>query len=128
MYFAINAGVGSTESNYIISVVASVIVFVIFLLMACFCAPLTFSTVFKADAVRKVITFDATVLGCISWRSMCSTCKFQDVQVNSCVGVQSRDDACSVTDFAFVSRAFSALFHSLFRTWSSSPLPETNIA
>jgi hypothetical protein len=128
VYFAIDAGVGSSESNYIISVVASVIVFVIFLLMACFCAPLTFSTVFKADAVRKVITFDATVLGCISWRSMCSTCKFQDVQVNSCVGLQSRDGAFSVTDFALFREIFLALFHSLFRTWSSSLLPETNIA
>lgn len=106
MYFAINAGVVSSESNYIISVVASVIVFVIFLLMACFCAPLTFSTVFKADAVRKVITFDATILGCISWRSMCSTCKFQDVQVHYRAGLHSEHCALSVADFV--------LFHTLF--------------
>jgi hypothetical protein len=82
VFFAINAGVGISSSNHTISVVASVIVFVIFLLMVMFCAPLTFSTVFEADATRKLITFNASILGCISWRSMCSTCRFDDVQVN----------------------------------------------
>ena len=82
VFFAINAGVGISSSNHTISVVASVIVFVIFLLMVMFCAPLTFSTVFEADATRKLITFKASILGCISWRSMCSTCRFDDVQVN----------------------------------------------
>jgi hypothetical protein len=81
VFFAINAHLGISGSSYTISVAASVIVFVIFLLMACFCAPLTFSTEFEADAVRKAITFNATVLGFISWRSMCTACKFQDVQV-----------------------------------------------
>jgi hypothetical protein len=85
VFFAINAQVGISDSSYTISVVASVIVFVIFILMACFCAPLTFSTEFVADAKRKVIRFDAAFLGCISWRSMCNTCKFQDVQVQTCV-------------------------------------------
>ena len=81
VFFAINAHVGISDSSYTISVAASVIVFVILILMACFCAPLTFSTEFEADAKRKVIRFHATFLGCITWRSMCSTCKFQDVQV-----------------------------------------------
>jgi hypothetical protein len=87
VFFAINAEVGVSNSSYTISVVASVVVFVVFLLTACFCAPLTFSTEFEADAVRKVITFHASVLGCISWRSMCSACKFQDVQVKTCTAL-----------------------------------------
>ena len=92
VFFAINAEVGVSDSSYTISVVASVIVFGVFILTACFCAPLTFSTEFEADAVRKVITFHASVLGCISWRSMCSACKFQDVQVQTCIPLHTHSN------------------------------------
>jgi hypothetical protein len=113
VFFAINAHVGISDSSYTISVAASVIVFVILILMACVCAPLTFSTEFEADAKRKVIRFHATFLGCITWRSMCSTCKFQDAQF-----------ALS----EFLRRALLLLHHAPCRTLSSNPQAETNIA
>jgi hypothetical protein len=81
VFFAVNSEVDLTSSGYSLSVAASVIMFVIFALMICFCAPLTFSTEFKADAARKIISFDATVLGCIRWRSVSHSCGFHDVQV-----------------------------------------------
>ena len=114
VFFAINAHVGISDSSYTISVAASVIVFVILILMACFCAPLTFSTEFEADAKRKVIRFHATFLGCITWRSMCSTCKFQDVQV-------------TIRAERIYRRALLLLHNAPCRTLSSSPQAETNI-
>jgi hypothetical protein len=85
VFFAIDANLSVSSSSHTISVAASVIVFVVFLLVACFCAPLTFSTQFEADATRKSIRFHASVLGCIGWRSMSSACKFEDVQVMPCL-------------------------------------------
>ena len=85
VFFAIDANLSVSRSSHTISVAASVIVFVVLLLVACFCAPLTFSTEFEADASRKSIRFNASVLGCIGWRSMSTACQFQDVQVIPCL-------------------------------------------